>query len=180
MTDEDLDMLWLYVHERWPAFTIPDDSTEAGQVLLEVKRMVWRDALGDLPVESVRAALVAVGGAFVPDLGLVRAAALELTDPMGSAPPMVEAWGEVMAKVGSHGRDRPPEWSHPAVEATVQAVGWREICNSTDLGVIRGQFSRMYEQARQRHASAHQPAPALLPYHPSAIKRLDEVLELEP
>jgi hypothetical protein len=47
-------------------------------------------------------------------------------------------------------------------------MGWREICMSEDIGVIRGQFLRMYEQI----ATREQEKQLLSPTMQTEIKKL--------
>lgn len=70
----------------------------------------------------------------------------------GQSPPDVdEAYAEVHAAAK---RGRRPEggWSHPAVKAAVDAVGFDDIRTTTTPGVERGHFYKAYEAARKRTA----------------------------
>ena len=54
------------------------------------------------------------------------------------APPAVEAWDEVIDKVRQVGlRGGGAEWSHPAIKQTVRAIGWNQICQSTNVDHAR-------------------------------------------
>ena len=63
-----------------------------------------------------------------------------------------EAWGEVLRevrRVGYYGR---PQFSHPAIAAAVDALGWQEFCQSDveSQGTWRAHFNRYYEAGKER------------------------------
>lgn len=64
------------------------------------------------------------------------------------------AWEEVRKAIGREGRNRSPEWTHPAIASAVMALGWVEICNTTDddLATLRAQFERYYRAAYEGRA----------------------------
>lgn len=66
------------------------------------------------------------------------------------------AWEEVRRAIGAQGRYRNPTWSHPAITAAVNALGWVEICNTMDddLSTLRAQFERYYRAAMENRAKA--------------------------
>lgn len=71
----------------------------------------------------------------------------------GAGPPDADqAFAEVMRKVGSVGRYREPVWSHPAISAAVDAITWREVCDSDNAPALRAHFTRAYEAAKKRTA----------------------------
>lgn len=64
------------------------------------------------------------------------------------APDHVEAWREVRLSFGSSTRK---PWSHPAIGEAVDAIGYREIGQSTEPEIMRAQFERYYKTACARH-----------------------------
>lgn len=177
MTEDEIEMLWLYTAEAWPQFKIPHENE-----LVALKMQVWVDQLGDLSGVLVRGALVALGNhEFPPPLGLVREKALELDSRRRGetpAPDIDQAWKEVMASFGS-----PHEWSHPALAEAVAAIGHRNIGRSENLDVIRGQFTKMYGVCRERHHRETSPPPPALVALMSgakAIKRADDFYGIGP
>jgi hypothetical protein len=106
--------------------------------------------LGDLPFADVQRAVVrhVAESNWFPSIAELREAA---TGAASSAPDFDEAWAEVCSeirRVGNYGR---PEFSHPAVAAAVDAVGWRNLCLSTTPGVERAAFRDCYAAGRKRH-----------------------------
>lgn len=67
------------------------------------------------------------------------------------APSKAKAWGEVQQAAHNEGRSGSPKWSHPAIEQAVKALGWWDICNSTNLDTMRSQFWRCYEDIVNEH-----------------------------
>ena len=61
-----------------------------------------------------------------------------------------EAWAQVLAEVRRVGWYGAPTFSDPAVAQAVKHLGWQAICESTQPDVIRGQFRRFFELARDR------------------------------
>lgn len=101
---------------------------------------VYADMLSDLDGDAVATAARAhiATSPFFPSVSELRRRAL---------PPALQpevAWGEVMHKIASVGRYRIPAWSSPAIEATVNAIGWQELCGSENLSVERAHFFRTY------------------------------------
>lgn len=109
------------------------------------------DLLLDLAAGAVMAAvqsLAAEGREFAPNPGQLRKRACELVAP--AIPDADEAWSEVvsaMALIGSYGS---PTWSHPAVAAAVETIGWRRLCLSEDSMADRAHFIRFYGSVRDR------------------------------
>jgi hypothetical protein len=65
-----------------------------------------------------------------------------------------EAWEEVRRAFGRCGRDREPTWSTPAIAGAVEAIGWRELCNTLDedLPTVRAQFERYFKARLETQA----------------------------
>jgi hypothetical protein len=166
VTRDDVLTLWLVAREIWDRFDIPESAD-----LRRVKEQVWLDVLGDLDGELVRAALVDLSAReFPPAVGTIREAALRLSAAEASGsriPDPDEAWAEVSAAVRAVGRYRAPEFSHPAVGAAVELIGWTTICDSQDDGSDR--FVATYRAVLRRAARAI-PPPILAARVPALAK----------
>jgi len=119
----------------------------------EVKVQVWYEMLGDLEYSVANIAIkkLIMQNTFPPAIAEVRKAAIEISSPRGLT--AAEAWGEVVKAVRNYGYYRGEEALaslSPTTAQIVRYIGWREICMSEDIGVIRGQFLRMYEQIATR------------------------------
>lgn len=182
MNATEIKALWVYASQMWPNHPIPLNPDER-VVLLQT----WTDSVGDLDAGAIKAALLTLSSAeWFPPLGTVRERAELLiaeANGVGRIPDVDEAWAEVMQTIHRTGRYGVPVWSHPAIRSTVAALDWLEICNCTDLGVMRGQFARFYEAAKTRARRTDHPPPpgvaAFLAKHAIA-KRVDDVLEIGP
>lgn len=138
------------VSTYWPHWRIPADIDEA-----EAFVRVWERMVGDLESDTVIAAvdsLAVEGERFAPGPGVVRNKAVSLTAG-APAPTEDEAWMELkeqISRVGSLSRyevvDRAASFSHPAVEAVVNALGWRELCESENEVADRAHFTRLYRE----------------------------------
>lgn len=119
----------------------------------DVKVHVWHEMLGDLDYAVVSMAVkkLIMQNTFPPAIAEVRKVAAELTNPENLT--SSEAWGEVTSAIRNYGYCREGEAlasMSPTTAQLVRYMGWREICMSEDIGVICGQFLRMYEQIATR------------------------------
>lgn len=132
----------LWLNSAWTA-----DTAEAAESLL-------LDLDAGLVLAAVDA-LAAEGREFAPPPGVVRLRATTLAHP--ALPDLDQALEEVRAAVAHFGIYRTPEFSHPAIEAAVNAIGWDEVCNSTNPEAFRAHFLRLYgtvgERAKREAAS---------------------------
>ena len=84
-------------------------------------------------------------------------------DMMGALSPAPEdAWAEVMRVARVYGSTMQiPPWSHPAIEQAVNSIGYREICMSDRVDVLRAHFTKTYEGYRSRVNQQVLTSPAL-------------------
>lgn len=81
-------------------------------------------------ISELREACAVAGGDGVPDADL--------------------AFREVLRAVSRWGAYGEPKWSHPAIEAAVESIGWREVCLSDNAPALRAHFAKSYEAAKKR------------------------------
>jgi Loader and inhibitor of phage G40P len=61
------------------------------------------------------------------------------------SPSPLEAWGEVLSRITEVGlMGNRQGWSHEAVDQTVRAIGWGQLCRSTNVDTVRAHFLRLY------------------------------------
>jgi hypothetical protein len=96
---------------------------------------------------------------FLPSIAEIRQAAAEIH--AGHLPDEDEAWAEVMANIRHHGWTGTPTWTHPAIHATVKAMGWRDLCASTNQVADRAHFLSLYRTQRARLERDRQIDPAI-------------------
>ena len=125
-------------------------ATYPNLVLTRATIYAWHELLDDLPTDVLHRATVAVlrrqKGAWWPTPGAIREEAGFL---MEQTPPLDQAWGQVRRAVADFGYMRPDQALaslHPTVGRVAQAIGWQDICQA-ELGIIRGQFLRLYQSA---------------------------------
>lgn len=138
----------------WPTFRGPQTDDEM-DLAVETWRAVLDDVPPDLAVAAVHA-LATSGREFAPPVGVIRQKAVQLVAAaIGQMAPSVdEAWAEVRQKASELGymNGPPAEWSHRAVDDAVAAIGWREICHSTNPEALRAHFMKLYGSAVDRAA----------------------------
>lgn len=143
MTDQEFAEVMLAVTGLWPNWQANQPTFAATERLLA--GLPYLDvvaAVDSLAVESPR---------WFPGPGELRVRALELGQPEGGAPAADEAWGEVVRErhragmfAGTPQSDRQLEWSHPAIAAVVDAMGWAELCVSENEVADRAHFVKLY------------------------------------
>ena len=112
--------------------------------------------LADIPDEILEAATLDVisKNTFFPAVSELRAAAANLATGLDHFQTAAEAWGEVCRLILRWGRDREPqEWSNPITAKTVAALGWRNLCLSTNQVADRARFIETYNTYLQRAKS---------------------------
>ena len=136
---------------RMLAAAFPANKVESATIA------VYMATLADLDAEQLRQAVLwcVTHCRFFPTVAEIREA---VASSMPDRPPTsTEAWGEVMHNalhIGSWGK---PTFSHPLIQKTVDAFGWREICLSEGpSGVLRAQFIKAYDVMLMRHVETHQ------------------------
>lgn len=154
MTKGEIAKLLAVLAASYPRFEVDD-----------LKVQVWHEMLGDLDysVASLAVKKAVLLNTFPPAISEVREAAAEIMNPERITGP--EAWGEVTRAIRKYGYYRQQEALaslSPITARVVRYMGWREICVSEEpLGVIRGQFLKMYEQVATREKEEQLLPPAM-------------------
>jgi len=118
---------------------------------------VYMAALADLSAEQLHQAVLwcVTHCRFFPTVAEIREAVA--SSAPDRPPTSTEAWGEVMQQALHTGSWGKPHFSHPLIQQTVDAFGWREICLSEGpTGVLRGQFIKAYDVMQARHTETRQ------------------------
>ena len=112
--------------------------------------------LSDIPPQILEAAVkkLIMTNKFLPSIAEIRETAYGIKGTISgtAAPDESEAWGEVMKAVRSVGYYGKPKFSHEAITAAVNNIGWQDICTTPSEGTntLRSQFRRAYQLAAQR------------------------------
>jgi hypothetical protein len=122
---------------------------------------VYAHDLADLPPQACALAVKTLRqtSRFLPSIAEVRQATAEITG--GHLPDGDEAWGEVQRQIKQTGYYGKPRFSHPAIAATVRAMGWQDLCASENGVADRAHFLAMYGTARRRLERERQVDPAV-------------------
>ena len=121
---------------------------------------LWYDALGDLDYKAVSKMLLRWVGTnkWSPTIADIRAGVTTAEKPELESE-WTQGWGEVTRAISKFGIYREVdalESMSPAVRDCVKSIGWKNICNSENIGVERGQFRTMYESRSDRIVKAEQ------------------------
>jgi hypothetical protein len=110
---------------------------------------VYRQMLSDVTYEQALSAvqdLIATEDRWPSVASIRRRIALRA----GVLPPSPSnAWQEVSDAISNGGRSTLPQFSHPAIKAAVAAIGWWELCNTTNPSATRAHFFRFYDDASE-------------------------------
>lgn len=171
MTFDEFTTLFEILIAAYPGHKFKDED-DMGRTVV-----IWYTMLNDLPYELLEAAIqkhiLQSGNPFFPSINEIRTKALEILSP--EATTAAEAWGEVLRAVQNYGMYNIEEGLNslkPLTRKVADAVGFRTICMASEdeIGVVRGQFLKMYEQMANR-----QRQDALLPE--AMKKKLKELAE---
>lgn len=129
---------------------------KAGFAANEETVQLWFEMLSDLPDLLVVAAVkrMIATNPYPPTIADVRKNAVDAADmAQGNVIGSAEAWGYVSKAMRKHGSYSPGEARAsmpPEVWAMVERFGWRDMCMSENIDVIRGQFKSMWEGTEKR------------------------------
>ena len=121
---------------------------------------VYVELIIDLDKQTAQNALrgLLMVSEFAPSVAGIRKKVLEL---QGGLPlTKTEAWESIMDYVRRYGIYERPAIKDDVVAEVVRAIGYREICQSTNTDTIRAQFLRLYEEQAQKHLEQKLSAPS--------------------
>lgn len=144
MTKTETTKLLALMVAAWPRFEVDD-----------IRLSLWHEMFADVDFAVAQLALkkLMLESPHPPSIADLRRQILAVTSPAGDQMEPAEAWALVARAVREHGYYRPREaleFLPERIRATVEAIGWQEICASEQPDVIRAQFMRMYEQIKRR------------------------------
>jgi hypothetical protein len=146
MTDQEWALVMTALDGAWPDAEPLRPDVEA----------FWRDQLEELGAAAVLNAvrsLMREGSPFRPTVGQIYRRACDRAD---NTPDWDMAWKEIRSRAqGNAGRPAAAHpWSHPLIQATVEAFGWADFCASDrdDEPAVRAQMRGMFESISQRSA----------------------------
>lgn len=149
MNPADLTEIITIMGTYWPHMRLPDDVEHA-----RLFRDAWFKILGEFDRDTVAATIEWFANErreFPPNPGQIADRVRSMLDPCDVVPDVDQALVEIRAAIGAHGRTGTPSWSHDAIAAAVAAIGWRNICDSTNQDVLRAQIIRVYGTSSERH-----------------------------
>lgn len=128
-------------------------SAYPGTEIDESTGKLYTQLLADIPDNILEAAVLdhITRSIWFPKVAELRTACSELSYGTGRyAPDAYESWSEVARKIPAYGRDNRPEFSHPLIERTVDALGWRNLCLSTNQVSDRARFIEAFDRLKHR------------------------------
>lgn len=122
----------------------------------DARMRLYVEMLSDIPPQILEAAVkkLIMTNKFLPSIAEIRETAYGIKGTISgtAAPDESEAWGEVVKAIQSVGYYGKPKFSHAAITAAVNNIGWQDICMTTydGMNTLRAQFRRAYQLAAQR------------------------------
>lgn len=122
----------------------------------DARMRLYVEMLSDIPPQILEAAVkkLIMTNKFLPSIAEIRETAYGIKGIISgtATPDESEAWGEVAKAIQSVGYYGKPKFSHEAITAAVNNIGWQDICMTTNEGMntLRAQFRRAYQLAAQR------------------------------
>lgn len=120
--------------------------------------------LQDLPLDLLKAATLhlAATSKWFPAASEIRSTAFELVEREAGVPDAYQAWQQVIESMRSGGSYSKPEWSHPAIGATVNAIGgYGYLCRSENMISDRARFVEAYGVMLKRERETVRMLPAV-------------------
>ena len=139
----------------------------------------WTELLQDIPFELGKAAVAAhaASSPYAPAVSEIRAYARKLTEPPRLSAD--EAWAVALGTIRRYGcspvrdvatgkfpHERARENTPPEVWRVMELMGYRSMCMSENIDVLRAQFIRAWERQEQVRQEREQ----LLPFLPETVK----------
>jgi len=108
---------------------------------------LWHEFLGDLKHDDVLTAVKSwiLNEDYAPTIAGIRRLCAEQSGalPISAS----EAWGELTSVIREYGLyGEKPSWSNEQLAETVKAIGYWNLCSSTNLDTIRAQFTKAYNE----------------------------------
>lgn len=122
----------------------------------DARMRLYVEMLSDIPPSILEASVkkLIMTNKFLPSIAEIREVAYGIKGIISgtAAPDESEAWGEVIKAIRSVGYYGKPKFSHEAITAAVNNIGWQDICMTTNEGmnILRSQFRRAYQLSVER------------------------------
>ena len=150
MTEKDIVKLFALLTAAYPRFDTFSDPAKVRPVI-----KLWAELLADIPydVAETAAKKLMLESPYPPTIADVRKQITEITTPKEYQIDAAEAWGEVMQAIRHYGYYRPNEALSslsPQTAKVVRYIGWNEINTCEEIGVVRGQFLKMFDAVSKR------------------------------
>lgn len=148
MNLQETTLLFAILTTAYPRFEQYQDKEK-----LKLAIQLWSEMLKDVPypIAELAAKKLISESPYPPVISDMRKHIAEISKP--NIQNAAEAWGEVTScikKYGSYREIDSLQEMSPLTAKVVKMIGYREICLSDEPGVVRGQFTKMYEQIANR------------------------------
>jgi tetratricopeptide (TPR) repeat protein len=107
---------------------------------------LYQEALADIPDDVLRASALdhISRSTFFQAVAELRSSAADIALDTRRFPTAFDAWQQAFRAMVDYGRDRKPDFDNPILEKTLFALGWRNLCMSTNQVADRARFIECY------------------------------------
>lgn len=127
----------------------PNLQSKNTAIIVELWYSIFKDVSWELFQKAILNIIAT--DAYPPNAARIKNELLDLTRP--KLPEAIEAWAEVERAVQEFGAWKEEEGLNslsPITRKVAVAIGWRNICLSENIDVVRGQFLRVYDILKHR------------------------------
>ncbi len=139
MTKEETAMCLGLLSAGFPQVTVTRETAS-------VYHEVLKDIDGQVALKAVKSLLATAE--WFPPPAIIRKKVAEILGVL--APSATDALTEIIGQVKIAGRDHLPTFSHPAIKKVVDAIGWREVCMSSNQEALRAHIFRLYDDQKAK------------------------------
>lgn len=123
----------------------------------EFKQQLWFEMLQDISYSIVQIAIkkLILESPYPPSIADIRKQCLEVSTKDNEQIDAGQGWGEIMRAIRLYGYCRAEEALNslsPITRQVAERLSWREIClcEEQNLGVLRGQFIKIFNSLQER------------------------------
>jgi hypothetical protein len=176
-TNQEIEKALRVLSAAYPRFELPEATIS-----------IYQRLLSDLDFDLLKAATLQCASmcTFFPTVAEIRNAAVEVITMSEGIPSASEAWGEIVRMMGTVGRGKYPQFSHPFIEQVVDDFGWSCLCLSENAISDRARVIDAYEKIVKKSLREKQMLPEVLSIigkrledRPAQVKQIAMVMEEE-
>lgn len=143
LTQDETLQIMLILKNEYPEFEITP-----------IRKMTWQHTIGRFPFHLVKQATfnVICRLKYTPHVHDIIEETTKLLCPDNYISP-TDAWGLILTAIhryGAYNEKTGVASLPPYIQSVVKCIGWRDMCLSENVDVLRGEFFKMYSNHQMR------------------------------